>query len=118
MVRTELLLVVGAKESRVLGSRISSGISAKKSREGKRFKFGFAAQGHTHSASAAGVAARKSKAIASAERIVAAVTYLESNGIRGRAEQIARLSEMGVTTSRGKQISRTAIHRAFKILAA
>jgi DNA invertase Pin-like site-specific DNA recombinase len=114
----ELLLVVSANESRVLGTRISSGISAKKQRERTAFKWGFAANGTAEAASAAGNAAKQKNAVASAQRIVAAVEYLESNGVSQRSEQLIRLGEMGVTTARGKKVSRTTIHRAFKTLQA
>ena len=110
-------VVVGANESRVIGSRISSGIAAKKKREGENFKWGFEVHGAAHRASAAGVAVNQTRALASAKRIVAAVTYLESQSITQRNAQLDELEKMNVTTARGKKVSRTTIHRAFQTVA-
>jgi hypothetical protein len=50
-------------------------------------------------------------------KLVAAVEFLESKGVTQRSAQLVALEEMGVTTAKGKKVSRTTIHRAFKTLA-
>ena len=112
----ELLLVVSANESRVLGERISSGIEAKKRREGDSFAWGFAVNGVGNKAREVGQKIIKDRALRDATKLVAAVRYLEAQGVVRRDEQLTELHKLGLRTSRGKKLSRVTLHRAFKRL--
>ena len=114
----ELLLVVAANESRVLGSRISSGIKARKKRMGKAYSWGFGSQDNTvqQEAHAKSIQTRQNKAYDNASKIVSMVQYLEGVGITSRKAQVIELEKRNITTTRGCKVTNPAIVRAFKMV--
>ena len=111
----ELLLVVSANESRVLGSRISSGISAKRKREGKDFAWGWSnpKQDHATVLSKA-IEKRRQNAKEATRRIAFQAKYFEKMGITSRKKQCEEFEKMGIKTSVGKKVTPHAIRAALR----
>lgn len=114
----ELLLVVSANESRVLGSRIKSGIQAKRQRDGDKFVWGFGVHKDQSlsQAQSKSLQTRQKRARETARRIVSMVRYLEAQGIESRKAQCEELEARGVTTSRGNKVTPVAINKAFRMI--
>ena len=114
----ELLLVVSANESRVLGSRISSGIKARKKRMGKNYTWGFGNPEHNSKQEALAKAkqTRQNKAYDTASKIVSMVKYLEGMGVTSRKAQVIELEKRNITTTRGSKVTNQAINKAFNMV--
>jgi DNA invertase Pin-like site-specific DNA recombinase len=114
----ELLLVVAGNESRVLSSRIRSGIEAKKNREGMNFVWGFGVAGQNDSgrvkAQINSIKSRAETARDTANKIVSYVNYLVSIGVNHRKDQCVALEENRIRTSRGNKVTPQAITNAFR----
>lgn len=114
----ELLLVVAGNESRMLSSRIKSGIDAKKKRDGSQFAWGFGLHGKSVKAKAhsSSLKRRKQMARAAATEIVSYVNYLSSIGVTHRRDQCLALEAKRIRTSRGNKVTPQIIANAFRLL--